>query len=511
MSILEVKNMSFEYQKESLYKDAEMRLFAHDHAVLVGPNGVGKSTLLKLLDKALRPDEGQVEWVPNIKVGYLDQYASIDPTLLVKEYLYDVYLDLFDKEAKMEQLYIDLVDKPSYEQERMLHWASDIQEELIKKDFYAIKSSIGNVINGLGLEMEILESPINHLSGGMRAKIILGKLLLGNSDCILLDEPTNFLDIRHIDWLVKFLNGYEKSFIVVSHNEEFIERIANVVFAVENKKITRYKGDYQFYLKERKLRYEQQEKAYQSQQRFIKETENFIQKNLARASTTKRAQSRRKMLQKVDIIDKPQKEKEIRFHFPFATETGRDVLKVKELVIGYEFPLLSPITTKIIKNDSVVITGKNGIGKSTFIKTITGNIQSIDGEYKWIDTAKMGYFEQENTLSDHLTPFEIVSSHFEELDKKGVIELLTTSGLTYDMITRKTKTLSGGEKTKVRLALMRKEKTNVLIFDEPTNHLDVKSKAALKEALINYPGTIIIVSHEKEFYEDICDIEIKFA
>ena len=510
MSLLEVKKMCFEYQKESLYRDAEMRLFLGDHACLVGPNGVGKTTLLKLLDKSLTPDSGEIEWVQTLKVGYLDQYASISQGLSVKEYLYDVYFELFEKEKRMENLYHDLIDKGVLEQEKMLHWANDIQEELIENNFYAIKSSIGNVINGLGLSMDLLDNKISTLSGGMRAKIILGKLLLEEADCILLDEPTNFLDIKHIDWLAKFLTNYPKTFIVVSHNEDFVSRIANVIFAVENKGITRYKGNYDFYLKEKELRKVQHEKSFAAQQKYVKNTEEFIQKNLVRASTTKRAQSRRKMLEKLVKIERPHSEKEIKYHFPFGTDTGRDVLKVENLEIGYNFPLLLPITTKIVKHDSVVITGKNGIGKSTFLKTVLGVIGRISGEFKWIDTAKIGYFEQEGNLNEEKTPFGIVSGIFSELDKKEVIDLLAQSGLVYDMMMRPLKTLSGGEKTKVRLAIMKKEKTNVLVFDEPTNHLDVNSKRALKEALIKYPGTLIIVSHDKDFYEEICETEIKF-
>jgi ATPase subunit of ABC transporter with duplicated ATPase domains len=508
MSILEVDKIVFSYSGENLYNKASMRLFEGEHAVLVGPNGTGKSTLLKLLDKSLSPDDGKIKWQPNKKIGYLDQYAKIDPNLLVKTYLYDVFLPLFEKEKEMEKLYESIPNLKESEVEKVLHWASEIQEFLIDANFYSIKSMVGNIIHGLGLTLDILEEPIKNLSGGMRAKIILGKLLLGDSDVLLLDEPTNFLDIKHIEWLQKFLISYPKAFIVVSHHEEFLIEIAQTVFALENSMITRYKGDFKYYLKERELRREQQEKAFTAQSKFIQKTEDFIQRNIVRASTTKRAQSRRKMLEKVERIKAPILDKTYHFHFPLSKQTGKDVLTTIELEIGYTEPLLEPLSISILKQEKVAITGKNGIGKSTFIKTILNIIPKLGGEFHFIDTAKIAYFEQDSKFDQGLTPFMIIHHKYSHFTKKEVMSLLGNHGIDYDMANRDINSLSGGEQTKVRLALLRHEKANVLILDEPTNHLDQKAKDALKEALINYEGTLIIVSHEKEFYSDICDYEI---
>jgi len=508
MSILEVENITFSYSGENLYQKASMRLFEGEHAVLVGPNGTGKTTLLKLLEKQFSPDEGSITWMPNKKVGYLDQYAQINPKLLVKNYLYEVFLPLFEKEREMERLYESLVDAPEAEHDRILNWASSIGDFLIESDFYSFKSKIGNIIHGLGLSMDLLEEPIKHLSGGMRAKIILGKLLLEESDILLLDEPTNFLDIKHIDWLTKFLIGYPKAFIVVSHHEEFIRDIATTVFALENGSITRYKGNYDFYLSEKELRIEQQSKAYVAQQKFIQKTEEFIQKNITRAKTTKRAQSRRKMLKKMERVIKPTHSKTYHFHFPISSSTGRDVLVTDNLEIGYLEPLLEPLSITIMKQEKVAITGKNGIGKSTFIKTILESIPKMDGSFKWIDTAKIAYFEQDSKFESGYTPIQVINHKYPYFTKKEVMSLLGNHGIDYDMANRDISTLSGGEQTKVRLALLRHQKGNVLILDEPTNHLDVNAKEALKEALIEYQGTLILVSHEKEFYEDICDYEI---
>ena len=508
MSILDVNGITFSYGDEELYQKASIRLFEGEHAVLVGPNGTGKTTLLKLLDRSLKPDQGSITWMPGKQVGYLDQYASIDGSRLVKDYLHEVFLPLFDKEKEMESLYESLASLPEAEHQRILMRASTIGESLIESDFYALKSKVGNIIHGLGLNMDILEMPIRHLSGGMRAKIILGKLLLEEADVLLLDEPTNFLDIRHIDWLSKFLNNYAKAFIVVSHQEDFLAVIANTVFALESGHITRYKGDFAFYLKERALRHEQHEKAYESQQRMIAETEDFIKRNIVRKSTTKRAQSRRKMLEKVVRLAPPVKSRTYHFHFPISRTTGRDVLVSHDLEIGYGDSLVEPLTLTVMRQEKVVITGKNGIGKSTFVKTIMGVIPEMAGTLHWIDTAQIAYFAQESDLDLTLTPFQVIHHHYPHFTKKDVMSLLGNHGVDYDMAHRPFSTLSGGESTKVRLALLRHQKGNVLILDEPTNHLDAEAKEALKEALIQYPGTLILVSHDKDLYDQICDVEI---
>lgn len=508
MSLLEVNQLTFSYADEKLYQDANMRLFEGEHAVLVGPNGSGKSTLLKLLSKQLSPDKGTIEWVNYRKVGYLDQYAKIDKALDVKTYLYDVFLPLFEKERMIQNLYESIATADPKEYDAILKRAHILEEELERDNFYAISSTISSVLNGLGLDTDLLDSKIEILSGGMRAKLILAKLLLENTDILLLDEPTNFLDIKHIEWLIKFLNASTKTFIVVSHDEYFLRSIATTVFAIEHKQINRYKGNYEFYLKERILRFEQQSKAYQSQQKFIQKTEEYIAKNIVRASTTKMAQSRRKMLEKIIRVEKPKTDKTIKIKFLMDVPTGRDVLKVKNLLIGYEFPLVEPLSFTIKKGEKVAITGKNGIGKSTFIKTINSIINPLDGSYEWIDTAKILYFEQEINLEEKYTPFELIHSEHSDYDRKQIYSILASFGIDFEKAMRPISTLSGGEKTKVKLAVSRNIKSNVLILDEPTNHLDAIAKEALKEALIAYQGTVILVSHEKKFYSEVCDYEI---
>lgn len=510
MSLFTVSNINFRYSDKALFNDASFRIFNNEHVVLVGPNGAGKTTLLKMLAKELKPDSGSVIWEADRKVGYLDQYVYIDPELIVKDYIYDVFKDLFSLETKMLQLYTDVSNElDEVKMNRLLNYATEIQEELDDKNFYAIRSLINSIINGLGLEPSVLDLPVKHLSGGMRAKIILAKLLLEKNDVLLLDEPTNFLDIAHIDFLANFLNEYEQSFVVVSHDEAFIEKIAKVVIAIENGTVNRYKGDYQFYLKERLIRFEHHEKAYLSQQRLIKETENFISKNIVRASTTKRAKSRRKMLNKLTRIVPVIKDKTYEFEFLTKSDTGIDVLKIEDLEIGYNGnAIIDPINFIIRNKEKVAITGVNGIGKSTFIKTILNQIDKISGTFKWIDTSIVSYLEQDSFFTSTDTAFEVVHYKYPKLNNTGVMSLLASYGINYEIATRPLNTLSGGEQTKVKLALLKYEYGNVLILDEPTNHLDLAAKEALKDALINYDGTLILVSHEKSFYEEICDYEI---
>jgi ATPase subunit of ABC transporter with duplicated ATPase domains len=508
MSLLEVNGLKFRHSQEELYNEVSLRLFDKEHLVLVGPNGAGKSTLLKLLSRDLKPDSGTIQWVNKVKVGYLDQYASLANDLLVKDYLYDVYTPLFEKEAQVNRLYESLVNINETDYDRVLNQAQRLTDELEADNFYQIQSQISNVLNGLGLGTDVLALKIKQLSGGMRAKLILASLLLKDSDVLLLDEPTNFLDVMHVEWLAKFLNNYPKTFIVISHDEGFLRNIAKTVIALENKQLNRYKGDYEFYLKERVVRFDQHQKDFSAQQRLISKTKDFIDKNITRASTTKRAQSRRKMLEKLTVIERPVIKKRLHFKFLLGKTTGLEVLKVKDLEIGYDDPLVEPISFVVKKGEKVVITGKNGVGKSTLLKTILGYQQKLSGQYSFIDTAQIVYFAQDSIENNQYTPFEIIQSDSPNLTNKQVYSVLANFGISFEMATRSLKSLSGGEQTKVRFALIRNHKSNVLILDEPTNHLDFDAKESLKQALIDYQGTLIFVSHEKEFYQEVCDYEI---
>ena len=349
MSILEVKNLKFKYTDQDLFNNVNFKLEKNDHIGLVGLNGVGKSTFLNLISKNIRPDSGEIVWEKNIKVGYLDQQAKLDKSQTIITYLYDVFSDLFKKEERMEELYASLATAKESDYDRILNMAGSIGEELEEKGFYAFKSKVGNIINGLGIDDSRLSDPLTNFSGGQRAKIILGKLLLEEPDVLIMDEPTNFLDVSQVEWLTKFLKGYSKAFIVVSHDMSFINDISINICALESRDITRYKGNYDYYLKEREIRMSTYEKAYINQQKQIKKTEEFINKNIVRASTTKRAQSRRKMLSKLEILAPIESNKKIYLRFPFSRHISDTPLEVKDLVVGYDKPILNPVNFSLKK------------------------------------------------------------------------------------------------------------------------------------------------------------------
>jgi ATPase subunit of ABC transporter with duplicated ATPase domains len=339
----------------------------------------------------------------------------------------------------------------------------------------------------------------------MKAKVMLAKLLLQDSDCLLLDEPTNFLDVKHIDFLAQYLNNYPKAFIVISHDEGFIKKIARTIYAIESKKIERYKGDLDYYMRERQLRFDIKEKAFETQKQKIDKEQTFIQKNIARASTTKRAQSRRKMLDKIVKVDAPNKSKTYTFNFPFSGRSGDIVLNVENLSVGYEGPLLDSIDLELRRQMKLAITGKNGIGKSTFLKTLLSEIDPIDGSFTWSDTAEIIYFSQTLHIDEKMTAYQYIRLFYTYEDEQFIYQLLASYGITYEMANRGLLTLSGGEQTKVRLAVLKKQKSNVLILDEPTNHLDASAKQALVDAMQAYQGTLVLVSHETDIYQDVCD------
>ena len=499
MSILEVKNLKFKYTDTNLFNDVNFKLEKNDHIGLVGANGVGKSTFLNLISKNIKPDSGEIIWEKNIKVGYLDQQAKLDKNQNIITYLYDVFSELFKKEEKMESLYESMATCDPADYDRILNMAGAIGEELEEKGFYAFKSKVGNIINGLGIDDSRLNDPLTNFSGGQRAKIILGKLLLEEPDVLIMDEPTNFLDINHVEWLTKYLKAYPKAYVVVSHDTSFINDISINICALENREITRYKGNYDYYVKEREIRLETYQKTYINQQKQIKKTEEFINKNIVRASTTKRAQSRRKMLSKLEILAPITTNRKIYFNFPFSRHISDVPLEVKDLVVGYDKPILNPISFELKKDETFALVGKNGIGKSTIIKTILGEIDALGGEVKISPNVDFLYFSQDSEYDSNTTPFQIIKEDFYDLENKDVRGILAKVGIVGDMVNKKMCELSGGEQTRVRLARLTMFKSNLLILDEPSNNLDKEAKLALTDAINRYEGVILLVSHERDF------------
>ena len=511
MGLLDVEGLKFKYTDTNLFNDVSFRILPKDHIVLVGDNGCGKSTFMNLIAKNLIPDAGTIEWMNNIRYGYLDQHLKVKTDVSIKDYIIEVFKDLFDKEAKMNEYYEMLCTCDSKDYDKYLNYAQSIQDELEEKNFYAINSTLGNMINGLGIQEYGMDTKLNKLSGGQRAKVYLAKLLLEEPDVLLMDEPTNFLDVSHIEWLSNYLKGFKKAFVVISHDEEFLRKIGEVVYNLSNKVMTRYNMPYDTYLKEKEIREDQYKKAYESQQKFIKRTQDFIQKNIVRATTTKQAQSRRKMLERIAVLEKPKNHEPMHINFPFSKGLGQEVLKFTNLTVGYEDKVVLENLNFLMKqNQKIAILGHNGIGKSTILKTIIGQIKALDGSFTWNPSADLNYFAQEEIYDNVTTPIEYLRYHYHLKTDGELRSVLAAVGIKQDLASKPMSMLSGGQQTKVRLALMTMKKSNVLIFDEPTNHLDVLSKAELWEAIDKFPGSVILVTHEDDFYEGLVDMELRF-
>ena len=511
MGLLDVEGLRFKYKDENLFNDVEFRILPNDHIVIVGDNGVGKSTFMNLICKNLIPDKGKIEWMNNVKYSYLDQQLKVRQDITINDYIIDVFKPLFEKEALMNSYYEKLATCSENEYERYLNYADQIQKELENNNFYWIDSTLGNIYNGLGIKEFGINTKLSNLSGGQRAKVYLAKLLLEAPDVMLLDEPTNFLDSAHIEWLAKYLNDFKKAFVVISHDENFIRSIARVVYNLDNKQMTRYNMDYDHYLAEKEIRAEQYISKYKAQQNFIKKTEAFIQKNIVRATTSKQAKSRRKMLEKIERIAPPKNHEPMHLNFPFSKGLGQEVLKLKDLTVGYEDKVVLENLNFLLKhNEKVVILGKNGIGKSTIIKTIMDVIKPISGEYVWNLSADLNYFCQEEAYDNKVNAINYLRYFYPLKTDQELRSVLATAGIKGELATKSMTELSGGEQTRVRLALMTMKKSNVLILDEPTNHLDVLSKAELWDSLDKFPGSLILVTHEDDFYEGLVDFKLEF-
>lgn len=506
--MLEIRELQFTYGDKQLFNNVSFKIYTKEHVGLVGVNGSGKSTLMNLISHRLIPDYGEIIWERNISFSYLDQHLKVHDDLTIKDYLYNVYKELFDKEDQMNALYESMAEIDPSQYDKVLKKAENILEYLEDKDFYMIKSKIGNVINGLGITIED-DRLLKNLSGGQRAKVFLGKMLLEEKDVLLLDEPTNFLDLVHVDWLAKYLIAYPNAYIVISHNQDFLNQISNNIIALENRQITKYKGNYDDYIRQRDMNMEHYEKEYIKQQKFIKQTEDFINKNITRASTTKRAQSRRKLLDKIEVLEKPVAEKKVNFAFDFTKAFNMDSVIVKGLEIGYDNPILPKIDLTFAFGQKYVIIGKNGVGKSTFLKTLLGIVKPLGGKYILNDLNDVYYFSQVINIKKE-TPIQFFRNLYPRMTDGEIRSVLARYGVSGDLPLKKMDQLSGGEQAKVRFARLSLERSNLLVLDEPTNHLDKASRASLSKAIQAYDGTVILVSHDKEFYKSLEMIEIKF-
>ncbi|GAA3405821.1 ABC-F family ATP-binding cassette domain-containing protein [Paenibacillus hodogayensis] len=504
MSILTVKNLSHGFGDRAIFQDVSFRLLKGEHIGLIGANGEGKSTFMNIITGKLQPDQGKVEWSKRVRVGYLDQHAVLQKGQTIRDVLKTAFAYLFEMEAEMNGMYEKMGEATPEQLEKMLEDVGTIQDALTNHDFYLIDAKVEEIARGLGLEDIGLDRDVHDLSGGQRTKVLLAKLLLEKPDILLLDEPTNYLDEQHIEWLKRYLNDYENAFILISHDIPFLNSVINLIYHMENQELNRYVGDYDVFEQQHEAKKLQLESAFKKQQQEIADLKDFVARNKARVSTRNMAMSRQKKLDKMDVIELAREKPKPEFRFKDARASGKLVVETKQLVIGYDEPLSRPLDLRVERGQKIALVGANGIGKTTLLRSVLGEIATLGGSVERGEYLYIGYFEQEmKGSSSGNTCIEEVWNEFPSLSQFEVRAALAKCGLTTKHIESRIEVLSGGEKAKVRLCKLINKETNLLVLDEPTNHLDQDAKDELKRALQAYKGTILLISHEPEFYRDV--------
>lgn len=472
---------------------------------LVGPNGAGKTTLLKIMTGQQEPTSGQFTINKGLKVGYIAQENGLDEDKTIWDEMLTVFNDLIEKNKKITKMQEQIADHP--EDEDLLKRYDQLAYDFEQEGGFTYQAEIKSILNGFNFKENTWNKVIGTLSGGEKTRLAFVKLLLQKPPVLLLDEPTNYLDLDTLDWLEAFLKNYQGAIITVSHDQYFLDHLANQIFELNFGKLTTFKGNYSQYVKERELMDSQQEAAYEKQQEKIKKEEEFIQKNLVRASTTKRAQSRRKVLDKMERIKPPKHKQKVRINFTSERPSGKEVLIAKDLTFGYpDKVMVSDIDFQVNKNDRVAIIGPNGIGKSTLLKTIMKKLEPKGGSIKYGASLDIGYYDQElQSLDPSKTVLDTIWDRHKTMPEKDVRSILASFLFTAEDIDKTVGQLSGGQKARLTLTVLSLEKDNFLLMDEPTNHLDIEAKEVLEEALDNYDGTLLFVSHDRYFINELAN------
>ncbi len=501
MSILTVENLTHGFGDRAIFNQVSFRLLKGEHIGLVGANGEGKSTFMNILTGKLIPDEGKIEWAKNVRVGYLDQHTILTKGMTLRQVLSSAFSFLFEMEDQMNEICDKMGEASPKELEDYMEELGTIQDLLTMHDFYMIDAKVEEIARALGLLELGLDKDVTDLSGGQRTKVLLGKLLLEKPDILLLDEPTNYLDAEHIAWLKHYLSEYENAFILISHDIPFLNSVINLIYHMDHQELNRYVGDYDDFLEVYAMKKAQLEAAYNKQQKEIAHLKDFVARNKARVSTRNMAMSRQKKLDKMDVIELAGEKPKPEFYFKEARTPGRYIFQTNELVIGYDEPLSKPLDLSMERGSKIALTGSNGIGKTTLLKSILGLIPPLSGNVEQGDYLYIGYFEQETDSGIETTCIEEIWKEFPSMTQYEVRSALAKCGLTTKHIESKVKVLSGGEQSKVRLCKLINRESNILLLDEPTNHLDSMAKEELKRALSDYKGSILMVCHEPDFYD----------
>ena len=501
--ILSVSNLSHGFGDRAIFKDVSFRLLKGEHIGFVGANGEGKSTFMNIVTGKLMPDEGNVEWAKNVRVGYLDQHTVLKEGMTIGDVLKSAFEYLFAIEARINEI-CDMLGDAGDDMDSLMDELGTLQDLLNSNDFYIIDSKVEEVARAFDLLSLGLDTDVTSLSGGQRTKVLLAKLLLEKPDILLLDEPTNYLDSHHIEWLKRYLQEYENAFILISHDIPFLNSVVNLIYHVENQELNRYVGDYDKFLEVHEMKKQQLEAAYKKQQKEIEDLKDFVARNKARVATRNMAMSRQKKLDKMEVIELAAEKPKPEFNFKNARTSGKIIFETTDMVLGYEKdkPLSTPLNLRMERGEKIALVGCNGIGKSTFLKSVLGLINPLEGKSVLGDYLHIGYFEQEVKGGSN-TCIEEIWEEFPSYTQYEVRSALAKCGLMTKHIESQVRVLSGGEQAKVRLCKLINKETNILLLDEPTNHLDVDAKDELKRALQEYNGSILLVCHEPEFYNDV--------
>jgi len=503
MILLQAIDISKSFAAEPILSGINLQIQSGERIGLVGVNGVGKSTFLKILTGQMFPDSGEIRKGKQVQVGYLAQNSGLQSENIIWDEMITVFDDLRAQEKQLRLLEQQMGEPMSEKQhEQLLEQYSILSEEFKDKGGFQYEANIRNVLHGMRFYEEDYQKPISSLSGGQKTRLALCKLLLTNPDILVLDEPTNYLDIETLTWLEKYLNSYPGAILVVSHDRYFLDALVTVIYEIERTQCKRYVGNYSNYLDLKAEDIERQLASYEKQEKEISKLEDFIARNIARASTTKRAQSRRKMLDKITRIDRPiTADRKVSFSFDIDRTSGNEVLKVKDLTVGYSDHVLSSgISFQLERGERVALLGPNGIGKSSLLKTIIGQLTPLAGTITLGSNVTIGYYDQEQTgLHPQVQVLHELWDEYPQMLEQDVRTVLGNFLFSGDDVLKKISTLSGGEKARVSLAKLMLQNANFLILDEPTNHLDIFSKEVLENALYDYPGTILFVSHDRYF------------
>lgn len=505
MIIAQAQDLEQRFGGNTIFSNISFSVPDNARIGLVGPNGAGKTTLLKIMTGQQEPTSGQFTINKGLNVGYIAQENALDEDKTIWDEMLTVFDNLIEKNKRITKMQEQISEHP--EDEDLLKRYDQLAYDFEQEGGFTYQAEIKSILNGFNFKENTWQKVIGTLSGGEKTRLAFVKLLLQKPPVLLLDEPTNYLDLDTLDWLEAFLKNYQGAIITVSHDQYFLDHLANQIFELNFGKLTTFKGNYSQYVKERELMNNQQEAAYEKQQEKIKKEEEFIQKNLVRASTTKRAQSRRKALDKMERIKPPKHKQKVRINFTSDRPSGKEVLIAKDLTIGYpDKTMVSDIDFQVNKNDRVAIIGPNGIGKSTLLKTIMKKLEPKDGSIKYGASLDIGYYDQElQSLDPSKTVLDTIWDRHKTMPEKDVRSILASFLFTAEDIDKTIGQLSGGQKARLTLTVLSLEKDNFLLMDEPTNHLDIEAKEVLEQSLDNYDGTLLFVSHDRYFINELAN------